>query len=153
MKNLHWTYTSFDDLTTTELYKIMQLRSEVFVVEQNCVYQDIDNKDVVSFHLAGWDKDNNDKLVAYCRILPPEISFKDASIGRVLTNKNYRKNGTGRELMERAIKATLLQYSCNCITIGAQLYLINFYGSLGFKQISETYLEDGIPHIDMQYTV
>ena len=153
MKNLYWTYTSFDDLTTTELYKIMQLRSEVFVVEQNCVYQDVDNKDLVSFHLAAWDKDNNNKLVAYCRILPQEISFKDASIGRVLTDKNYRKNGTGKELMQRAIAATLQQYTCNYITIGAQLYLRKFYEALGFKQVSETYLEDGIPHIDMQYKV
>ena len=150
MKNLHWTYKSFDALTISELYKIMQLRSEVFVVEQNCVYQDIDNKDLVSHHLAAYD---NNKLVAYCRILPPEISFNDASIGRVLTDKNYRKNGSGRELMQRAIVATLAQFNCNCITIGAQLYLKSFYTSLGFKQVSEPYIEDGIPHIDMQYTV
>ena len=128
----------------------MQLRSKVFVVEQNCVYQDVDNKDMVSFHLAAWDAD---KLVAYCRILPPGISFKDASIGRVLIDENYRKNGTGRILMERAIDATLQEFDCGSITIGAQIYLNVFYTSLGFKPVSEPYLEDGIPHMDMQYTV
>ncbi len=150
MKNLHWTYKAFNDLTITELYKIMQLRSEIFVVEQNCVYQDVDNKDIKAHHLTAW---NNDTLVAYCRILPPGISFKEASIGRVLTAKKYRKSGTGKALMQRGIAATLQQYGCNQITIGAQLYLKNFYNSLGFKQVSEAYLEDGIPHIDMQYTL
>ena len=150
MTNLHWTYKAFNELSTVELYKILQLRSEVFVVEQSCVYQDVDDKDMKSHHLSAWD---NDVLVAYCRILPPGISFKDASIGRVLSAKNYRKTGAGRELMQRGITAALNQYGCTQITIGAQLYLELFYGSLGFKQISETYLEDGIPHIDMQYTV
>lgn len=128
----------------------MQLRNEVFVVEQDCVYQDVDNKDMASFHLAAWD---NDTLAAYCRILPAGISFKDASIGRVLTAKNYRKNGTGRILMQRAITATLQEFNCSSITIGAQIYLNIFYTSLGFKSISEPYLEDGIPHVDMQYNV
>ena len=150
MTNLHWTYKAFNELSTVELYKILQLRSEVFVVEQSCVYQDVDDKDMKSHHLSAWD---NDVLVAYCRILPPGISFKDASIGRVLTAKNYRKTGAGRELMQRGITAALKQYGCSQITIGAQLYLKIFYGSLGFEQISEMYLEDGIPHIDMQYTV
>ena len=150
MKKLHWTYKAFNELSTVELYKILQLRSEVFVVEQSCVYQDVDDKDIKSHHLTAWD---NDTLVAYCRILPPGISFTDASIGRVLSAQNYRKTGAGRELMQRGIAATLKQYGCNQITIGAQLYLKLFYESLGFIQISENYLEDGIPHIDMQYSV
>ena len=150
MTNLNWSYKPFAALTSTELYTILQLRSEVFVVEQNCAYQDIDNKDQHAFHLSAWD---GNTLAAYCRIIPPGISFEAASIGRVLTAKNYRKNGTGRLLMQKAIPAILQQFNCTQITIGAQLYLIKFYTSLGFVQISATYLEDGIPHIDMTYTV
>ena len=148
MEILHWTYKPFDALTPAELYAIMQLRNEVFVVEQNCVYQDADNKDAPSFHLCGWDKNI---LVTYCRIIPPGIAFAEASIGRVVTAGVYRKTGTGRELMQRAIKATLQQFNCRQITIGAQLYLKTFYTSLGFKQTSSTYLEDGIEHIEMLY--
>jgi ElaA protein len=149
MSTLQWTYKSFDELTNRELYAIMQLRIEIFSVEQNCVYQDADNKDFQSFHLSAWD---NNILVAYCRILPPELSFKEASIGRVIAAATYRKNGIGRELMQKAITYTLQQFSCNEITIGAQLYLKKFYNSLGFTQISDTYLEDGIPHIEMRFT-
>ena len=149
MSTLQWTYKSFDELTNRELYAIMQLRMEIFSVEQNCVYQDADNKDFQSFHLSAWD---NDILVAYCRILPPELSFKEASIGRVITAAAYRKNGTGRALMQKAIALTLQQFDCNQITIGAQLYLKKFYNSLGFTQVSDTYLEDGIPHIEMCFT-
>jgi ElaA protein len=124
----------------------MQLRNEVFVVEQNCVYQDADGKDDRSWHLMGWYENN---LVAYCRILPPGLSFEEASIGRVVTSPKYRKNGCGRALMETAIQKTKEQFNCKEIKIGAQLYLINFYSSLGFKQTSEIYLEDGIEHIEM----
>ena len=149
MPTLQWTYKSFDELTNRELYAIMQLRMEIFSVEQNCVYQDADNKDFQSFHLSAWD----DKiLVAYCRILPPELSFKEASIGRVITAAAYRKNGTGRALMQKAIALTLQQFDCKQITIGGQLYLKKFYNSLGFTQVSDTYLEDGIPHIEMRFT-
>jgi len=149
MPTLQWTYKSFEELTNRELYAIMQLRMEIFSVEQNCIYQDADNKDFQSFHLSAWD---NNILVAYCRILPPELSFKEASIGRVIAAAAYRKNGTGRALMQKAIALTLQQFDCNQITIGAQLYLKKFYNSLGFTQVSDTYLEDGIPHIEMCFT-
>ncbi len=149
MLTLRWKYQSFEELTTLQLYTILQLRIEVFSVEQNCVYQDADNKDVKSFHLSAWD---NNVLVAYCRILPPGVSYKDASIGRVVTGLPYRKTGAGRELMQRAITAALQQFNCSEITISAQLYLKSFYESLGFKPLGETYLEDGIPHIEMHYT-
>ena len=149
MLTLRWKYQSFEELATLQLYTILQLRIEVFSVEQNCVYQDADNKDVKSFHLSAWD---NNVLVAYCRILPPGISYKDASIGRVVTSISYRKTGAGRELMQRAITAALQQFNCSEITISAQLYLKRFYESLGFKPLGETYLEDGIPHIEMHYT-
>jgi ElaA protein len=145
---LHWTYQSFAALSNTALYAILQLRNEVFVVEQNCVYQDADNKDQDAFHLSGWD---GETLAASCRILPPGKAFEDASIGRVLIHIDYRKTGIGRQLMHLAIEKTLAQYHCTCITISAQQYLTNFYQSLGFVPTSTMYLEDGIPHLKMQY--
>lgn len=147
---LSWTSKSFAELSVAELYAILRLRNEVFVVEQNCVYQDADNTDQKSFHITGWD---GNTLAAYCRVIPPGISFNEASIGRVVTSPQYRKTGAGRELMKRSISFTLEQFSCNKITISAQLYLEKFYTSLGFVKISSPYLEDNIPHIKMQLTV
>jgi len=146
MQSLHWTYKHFSSLTTQELYTILSLRNEVFVVEQNCVYLDSDNKDVDAWHLCGW---KDDVLVAYVRILAPGVSYEEASIGRVLTNPVFRKHGYGVELMKIAIEKTLQQYGAQKIKIGAQLYLLNFYSNLGFIQTSEVYMEDGIPHIEM----
>lgn len=143
---LNWTYKKFNELSVDELYLIMQLRNEVFVLEQNCPYQDADNKDQQSFHLAGWE---DKKLVAYVRIIPPGICYTEPSIGRVVTSPAYRRTGAGRELMNKAIEKTLTQFNTNAIKIGAQLYLKNFYESLGFIQSSEEYLEDNIPHIEM----
>lgn len=146
MSELTWTYKNFNELTPQELYDILKLRSEVFVVEQNCVYLDTDNKDQQSFHLCGW-KEND--LVAYARILPPGLAFEEASIGRVVTNPLYRKTGAGRILMDHAIERTLSQFNVSEIKIGAQLYLLNFYTSLGFRISGPEYLEDDIPHIEM----
>ncbi len=143
---LKWRFKIFDELTAAELYAIMQLRNEVFVVEQNCVYQDADNKDQQSWHLTCWDED---KLVAYTRIIPPGISYTMASIGRVVTSPKYRNTGAGKKLMEESINKTFSQFNCTEIKIGAQVYLTKFYQSLGFVQSSEEYLEDGIPHIEM----
>jgi ElaA protein len=144
--NLHWTLKKFEELTPSELYRIMQLRNDVFVVEQNCVYQDADNKDVKSHHFMGWD---GDTLVAYTRLLPQGLAFTEASIGRVVSNPKYRGTGAGRELMQRSIENTFILFNCNTIKIGAQLYLKNFYASLGFVQCSDEYLEDNIRHIEM----
>ena len=146
MQSLIWTYKHFTALTTQELYTILSLRSEVFVVEQNCVYLDTDKKDLDAWHLCGWQYD---ELVAYVRILAPGVSYEEASIGRVLTNPVFRKNGYGVELMNVAIEKTLQQFNVQKIKIGAQLYLLNFYSNLGFIQTSEVYMEDGIPHIEM----
>ncbi|MBC7888673.1 MAG: GNAT family N-acetyltransferase [Ferruginibacter sp.] len=145
-----WKFNSFDQLSAFEVYTILRLRNEVFVVEQNCVYQDADNKDSLSYHLSGWD---DTTLVAYCRLLPPGISFPEASIGRVVISPGYRHLGYGRKLMELAVGLTLKQFTCKQITIGAQLYLETFYQSLGFVRIGETYLEDNISHIEMQFTI
>lgn len=146
MQSLNLTYKHFTSLNTKELYTILSLRSEVFVVEQNCVYLDTDKKDLDAWHLCGW---KDDVLVAYVRILAPGVSYEEASIGRVLTNPAFRKNGYGVELMNVAIEKTLQQFNVQKIKIGAQLYLLNFYSNLGFTQTSEVYIEDGIPHIEM----
>ena len=146
----NWKITSFNELSATQLYAIMQLRNEVFVVEQNCVYQDADNKDEASFHLAGWE---DNKLVAYCRILPPGIAYTESSIGRVVVSPGYRRFGYGRKLMEQSIGFSLKKFNYKKITISAQYYLEKFYQSLGFITISETYLEDNLPHIKMQLAV
>lgn len=147
---LRWTYQSFDQLSSNELYAILQLRNAVFVVEQNCPYQDLDDKDQQSMHLCAWQ---DAALAGYCRILPPGVSYDSPSIGRVLTAMDSRKNGTGRAMMEKAIVHTLKEYDASKITISAQLYLKKFYESLGFEQVSDIYPEDNIPHIKMQYSL
>jgi ElaA protein len=141
-----WTIKSFDELTPAELYSILQLRNEVFVVEQNCVFQDADNKDQTAVHLMGMIED---KLIAYTRILPPGLTYQHPSIGRVATSPAARNSGFGRELMERSITETRHLFGPLPIQIGAQFYLKKFYESLGFRQSSEIYLEDGIEHIEM----
>ena len=143
---IHWTYKNYTDLTTDELYQILSLRSKVFVVEQNCVYQDLDNKDQESWHLLGYI---NDTLVAYVRLLPPGLSYAEASIGRVITHPDYRQKGYGIALMQLAIEKANIQFSTQKLKISAQCYLINFYESFGFKILGVEYLEDGIPHIEM----
>lgn len=146
MMQINWVLKSFKELTTIELYAILQLRSEVFVVEQNCVYQDIDNKDKKSLHLMAWQ---DDELVAYTRLIPSGVSYNEASIGRVITSPKYRGLGVGIKLMEKSIQHTLGVYETSNIRIGAQLYLKKFYEGFGFIAKGEEYLEDGIPHIEM----
>jgi ElaA protein len=137
----------FNELSTQELYDVLQLRSEVFVVEQNCVYQDIDGKDAKAIHLLGT---YNNELVAYVRIFKPGDYFEQASIGRVVVKQNYRDRKWGYDLMNKAIQATEEVFNETKITISAQLYLKKFYENFGFTQTSEMYLEDAIPHIEMK---
>ena len=137
---------SFSELTTDELYAILQLRSEVFVVEQNCVYQDIDYKDQKAMHILGF---KNDKIVAYTRIFKPNDYFLNASIGRVVVAVNERKYGYGHIILKHSIKAIEQYFKQTTIKISAQTYLKFFYESHGFKQIGNEYLEDNIPHIAM----
>jgi ElaA protein len=143
---IYWKCKHFKELTVYELYSIMRLRSEVFVVEQNCVFLDADNKDQHCYHLCGWD---HQTLVAYSRIVPPSLTYDEPSIGRVITAHEYRRSGAGRMLMQKAIEECLLIFDKKNIKIGAQLYLKKFYESLGFRQCSEVYLEDDIKHIEM----
>jgi len=147
---MNWIIKSFNELTPAELYAILQLRCEVFVVEQNCPYLDEDDKDQNSYHLMGW---KNDLLAAYTRILPQGLAFDEASIGRVVTSPKARGGGIGRELMQRSIKELYKLYGEVPIRIGAQLYLRPFYTALGFSQVSEVYIEDGIEHIKMLKTI
>lgn len=146
--NAQWTYKAFSLLTTDELYKILKLRSEVFVIEQQCIYADADNKDQDSYHLCGWA---DTALAAYARVLPPGLSYREASIGRVLTAAAFRKTGLGKQLMEKALQLTLNQFPGHPIRIGAQYYLEKFYSEQGFAKCGEIYLEDGIEHIEMLF--
>lgn len=138
----------FSELTTYELYDILKLRSEVFVVEQNCIYQDIDSNDKLSYHLFLEDKE---EIIAYLRILPKGVSYSEASIGRVLTKADYRKKGLSRDMMNRAISFIMNTLEEKEIRISAQAYLLKFYNSLGFEPVSDIYLEDGIEHMEMLY--
>ncbi|AZJ33019.1 MULTISPECIES: GNAT family N-acetyltransferase [Tenacibaculum] len=136
----------FQELTTSELYELLQLRSEVFVVEQDCVYQDIDGKDQKALHVIGVKEG---KIVAYTRLFNSGEYFDTPSIGRVVVKETERKYGYGHDLIKASIKAIVDNYNETTITISAQTYLQKFYESHGFKQIGEGYLEDGIPHIRM----
>lgn len=143
-----WTCTFFSDLTNIELYKILQLRNEVFIVEQDCVYPDIDGKDFEAYHLCAWQ---NNQLVAYSRLLPAGTSYPEmASIGRILTASSVRRQKLGKELMVRSIEETFRLFGPVKIAISAQFYLRKFYESFSFVQTSEVYLEDNIPHIHME---
>jgi len=147
---IHWILKPFSALTPFELYAILQLRSEVFVVEQQCIYQDMDNKDLKADHFMGWMKDETgEKLVAHTRLLAPGVSYPQPSIGRVVSSPAVRGKGIGRELMEKSIDHIYTLFGRQEIRIGAQLYLKVFYGSLGFIPEGEVYLEDDIEHITM----
>ena len=137
---------NFGELSTTELYQILRLRSEVFVVEQNCVYQDVDNKDQKALHVVGI---KNEKVVAYTRIFKPGDYFEHASIGRVVVAMDQRKYGFGKDIMKASISVIEKRFPKSSIEISAQSYLIKFYSELGFVPFGEEYLEDGIPHTRM----
>jgi ElaA protein len=137
---------TFKELTTQELYNVLQLRSEVFVVEQDCVYQDIDGKDQKALHILGY---KNDRLVAYTRIFKPGDYFDKASIGRVVVSKNERQHNYGFDIMKASINAIREHYNQTLIKISAQTYLKRFYNNLEFFEVGEEYLEDDIPHIAM----
>jgi ElaA protein len=145
--HLTWKLKKFEDLSPFELYKILSLRQEVFGMEQNCLYKDTDGKDLHSFHLMGITEKNF--LAAYSRIVFPGISYKEVSIGRVVSSPEFRRSGLGKLLMEESIKQTETIYGKVPIRIGAQLYLLEFYKNFGFVEEGEIYLEDNIKHIIM----
>jgi ElaA protein len=138
---------TFNEFSTIELYNVLQLRSEVFVVEQDCVYQDLDGKDEKALHCLGY---KNNELVAYTRIFKPGDYFNEASIGRVVVLESQRQHKYGYVIMEASIQAIKSHYNTSTIKLSAQTYLKKFYNNLGFKEEGEEYLEDGIPHIAMR---
>lgn len=146
-QEIKWKIKPFEALSLHELYSILELRSLVFVVEQNCVYQDIDNKDQKAIHLLG---EIEGKLVAYARLFDAGIYFENTSIGRVIVHPDARAQKLGHQLMQKAIEQIKIQFDKEQITISAQLYLQKFYESHGFVTTSEMYLEDDIPHIEMK---
>lgn len=139
---------TFSQLTTKELYDLLQLRSEVFVVEQDCVYQDIDGKDQIALHVLGF---KDEVLVGYTRIFKPGDYFELASIGRVVVKENERKHKYGYDIMDASIKTIKDVFNTTDIKISAQCYLKRFYNNLQFFEVGDQYLEDGIPHIAMIY--
>ena len=147
--SISWKTKTFDELSTQELYQILRLRSEVFVVEQNCVYQDIDNKDQKALHLFGILEG---EIIAYSRLFKPGDYFEFSSIGRVVVAEKKRDKNFGHALIDQSILEIKNRFKVENITISAQLYLKKFYESHGFKATSAMYLEDDIPHIEMKIT-
>lgn len=145
---MNFEFKHFSELTTSELYSILQLRAEIFVVEQDCVYNDIDGLDKDAVHQF-LKKDN--EIVAYSRLLKPGTRFSDYSIGRVVVKQTERRTGLGIKMMEQAKEFILNEWHAQKIKVSAQKYLRNFYENLGFKVITKEYLEDGIPHLGMLF--
>ena len=152
MMNINWQLLTFDELSTTELYRIMRLRQHVFVVEQNCAYLDCDNQDQNSHHLLGRINNHpSTELIAYLRICPPKISTDMPQIGRVVCAESLRQSGVGKELVLLGISCCTRLFPDKPIKISAQQYLLKFYTNLGFRISTTPYDEDGIPHVGMIY--
>ncbi|MBR2647343.1 MAG: GNAT family N-acetyltransferase [Sediminibacterium sp.] len=139
-------YKAFGALNPGELYDAIKLRNEVFVVEQNCIFQDADGKDLDAFHLFIYEEN---RLLAYARLMPPGLGYEEMSIGRIVSSPAARGMGIGRVLVAESIKACKQLFGEGPIRIGAQYYLLNFYRSFGFREEGEIYLEDGIEHVEM----
>ena len=148
---IEWQWKQFNHLTIDDLHEILSVRQQVFAVEQNCVYQDVDQLDKFSWHLTGWNIENSTsrQLVAYLRVVYPTYKYDEPSIGRVLTVSNVRGTGMGKKLMATALSHIDKEYSGQAIRISAQQYLQKFYAEFGFKKTLGPYDEDGIPHIEM----
>lgn len=144
--NLIWNFKKFDNLTPKELYEILQLRNDVFIVEQNCLYNECDGKDEFCGHL--WCESNG-KIIAYCRIVPPKISYTEPSIGRIVSHPKFRHLKLGYQLMDFSLQIIENLYETTAVRISAQSYLKGFYEKYQFSQISEEYLEDSLPHMEM----
>ena len=143
---MSWNIKKFEELTNIELYNLLKERTKVFVVEQNCPYLEVDGKDAFSYHLF---KEEEGEIIAYLRVVPAGVSYQEASIGRVFVKKEYRGQGIAVELLSRGLDYIQNELKETSIKIQAQDYLRKFYSSFGFQPVSETYLEDNIPHVDM----
>lgn len=140
---------TFNELSLDEFHSIIQLRINVFVVEQNCPYEELDNKDKKALHLFAFSEDSPTKIIAYTRIFRPGDYYKEAAFGRVVVHQDFRKQQLGYKLIKETIQVIEKDLNTTAIKIGAQTYLKKFYESFGFKQEGSAYLEDGIPHIYM----
>lgn len=148
---IEWHWKRFDELTVNELYNVLEARSTVFVVEQRCVYADIDRLDLKAWHLFAVDTDSPQApLVAYARVFGPDEDSSDTRIGRVLTISEYRDRGLGKALLQRALEQVETHWPGVPVRLNAQQYLRSFYESFGFNKVAGPYLEDGIPHLDMR---
>ncbi len=145
--NIGWECLRFEELTTAALYTVLRARQDVFILEQQCFYNDFDGYDEGALHLLGWSDEGH--LLAYLRIIAPGVKFPEYSLGRVLSTKAGRGNGAGRALLAEALRRTDLLYPGQRCRIGAQRYLEAFYTSFGFQKLGEPYVEDGIAHLDM----
>ncbi|MDY7394670.1 GNAT family N-acetyltransferase [Aureibaculum sp. 2210JD6-5] len=143
---MKWFLKTFNELSLEEFHSILKLRIDIFVVEQNCPYPELDNKDQIAYHC--FCKENND-VIAYTRIFKPGDYYNEAAFGRVVVHQNFRKQHLGRELISKTITETYKLFGKTPIKIGGQVYLKKFYESFGFQQVGEEYLEDGIPHVYM----
>jgi ElaA protein len=148
MKSIRWRWFAWHEWSNDVLYEALRLRSEIFVVEQNCVFLDMDGLDSRCEHLCGFDV--KDRMVAYARLVPPHVKYSDPSIGRVVVAASMRGSGLGHDLMRQALAGCAERYPRAAIVIGAQQHLEGYYGQHGFAQVGESYMEDGIPHIDMR---
>ena len=145
---MEWIIKRFDQLTTLELYELLKVREEVFVMEQECLYHDLDSKDFNATHMFALE---DNQMVCYLRVLDKGVSYDEVSIGRVLTKPAYRRKGYGEQIMARAIDYIENVMGEGKIRISAQAHLEKFYGDLGFEVVSDVYLEDGIEHYEMLY--
>ncbi len=147
---IQWQWASYEELSRDDLYSIMMLRQEVFIVEQNCPYQDADGYDRRAWHLMGWqEKGSENQLVAYLRVVFPGEKYAEPSFGRVVTAPATRGEGLGKQLMSEAVSSVGEIYTASGVRISAQQYLVDFYHQFGFEVVSEPYDEDGIPHLEM----
>lgn len=148
MKLTDWQIKHYSELTLNEFHDIVALRIKVFVVEQDCPYQELDGKDKKSYHLIA--RNGKGDLVATARILPPGLAYKESAIGRVVVDEEERGEGLGHDLMRECIKYALLEFGNSPIVISAQKHLENYYATHGFESTGKEYLEDGIPHVEMK---
>lgn len=147
---MDWFLKEFDELSIDELYEILKLRAEVFVVEQDCAYNDLDDRDQMALHLF---LKNDDEIIAVSRILPENVAFEDMAIGRVIVKKEYRGQGIAKKIMQKAVDYIINDLKKDKIRLSGQAYLVRFYEDLGFKKVSDVYLEDGIDHFEFLYEV
>lgn len=147
---IEWKLAEFEQLSLEQLYQALSLRQQVFIVEQDCPYNDADGLDQACWHLLGYTEvDGKQQLVAYSRIVPAGLKFDLPAIGRVVTSQSVRREGAGKQLMAQSIQSLQTLFGSNACRISAQMYLLDFYQSFGFEEVGASYLEDGIPHVDM----